>query len=485
MAKNYDDFKNIINSIEDINFRNKIIEWNEILDERCITLMIYLWIIKSGKYDDLLENLIDKEDSNMLIKFINLDNVNRKVVAFIYYYRFNALIDNLRNEHKKDYSEISKIFSYYVFYNELKEVRWCGSSYYYNSKLRKDSANLFRITKDIDEDNKKFKRIKKCIPFTQETVREIFNNSFNTIEEKNQLIKIFNKLITKQENTLAEIIIALAIGQVNGSCISLPSYSRSLGVVLFKYAHGKSFLIFRKKADINSIEFSNGSMCSFYDLSELTNRSLQLITNFSIDFSNIRDENMNNLNNWLHNLFCGKESICTYGSPILDRHVVNTFPINSDEALELSDMEFVFLLRIYRNMVYSKEISPKLDQEFSMVSEDIVLQLRSMIKAMAEIEINQEMNSEEWGKSIDNLNKLVTGIENLSEEEVRKIRNKMSFMDTIDWKKEREYFIEFINSKEELKFFYKTEKKSTEPLTWSVIKYTLLRSKEEKLTESN
>lgn len=121
----------------------------------------------------------------------------------------------------------------------------------------------------------------------------------------------------------------------------MPSYSNSLGVALYKYAHGKCSLVMKRNVYTNLVEI-DGKQSMFYKMIHLKTRDLKGI-NFNTDFSNVRDENMMCLNGWLHDLFGEEKNICSHVTPILDRHVVNTFPISSDEVVELNEIEFIFL----------------------------------------------------------------------------------------------------------------------------------------------
>ena len=420
---------------------------------------------------------IEKDKSNILTEWIDLKSINRRIIAFTYYYRFISLIEGLRKELGNEGHEFKELVSYYIFNNKIKELKWCGTSYYYNMKLRKNNENLFRATSDIQEDNKKFERIKKCVPLTIEALQEIFEDELTTHEDKSKIIRILNNGI-KPESTLLQTLVALAVGQVNGSETSLPSYSKSLGVALYKYAHGKCSLIIKKQADLNVVKLGKDSMCTFYEMNNIPTTTLKNV-DFSIDFSTARDESMKNLNRWLCDLFTDEKSICSHGTPILDRHVVNTFPIIDDETLELSNIEFIFLLRVYRNMVNSKEMSPMLENYFIDIKQDILAQISGMISAMNESEIVKQGNPE-WREAIENINKIVEQIERLDEEVLEYIKHKISFLDCIDWTKEKVYFMKFMENKEEARFFYKTERRSNEPLVWLIIKYTLLKLQEDK-----
>lgn len=73
-------------------------------------------------------------------------------------------------------------------------------------KLKSEQVNLFRATSDIQEDNKKFERIKEYIHGNIETLREIFDDISISQDEKGM-----------SESTLFHTLVILAVGQVNGS----------------------------------------------------------------------------------------------------------------------------------------------------------------------------------------------------------------------------------------------------------------------------
>ncbi|MGN9163006.1 hypothetical protein [Clostridium sulfidigenes] len=469
----------IMKDIPDIELKQKQLEWENILDEKCIVLMSYLWALKKGSYEEVLIECLNKDTTNVLSSFVDINRTDSQIRAFAYYYRFNSLISDLVIEYGEESKVINKLVSYYIFDNKMKELKWCGTSYYYNVKLRSEQVNLFRATSNIREDNKKFERIRKCIPLNIQTLMEIFEDVSISQDERTKLFKILNKGMVA-ESTLFHTIVALAVGQVNGSGTSLPSYSKSLGVALYKYAHGKCSLVMKRDVHTNIVEI-DGKQSTFYGMTNIKTRDLNGV-NFNIDFSNVRDENMMYLNKWLLDLFEEEKNICSHGTPILDRHVVNTFPISSDEIVELSEIEFIFLLRVYRNIVNTSEPVLTLDQIFINIKKDIVTQISGMHKAMKEAEMSQEGDStKEWNDALEGLDKVLDQINQLSTEEINDIKNKMTFLDLINWEEEKNYFDKFMEPKEDAKFFYKTEKRSKEQLTWMIIKYTLLRVQEDTL----
>lgn len=463
----------IIKDIPDIELKHKQLEWENILDEKCIAIMSCLWMAKKGIYEEILVEFIEKDTDNILSSFIGINRADSQIRAFTYYYRFNSLISDLVIEYGEKNKIINQLVSYYIFDNRMKEIKWFGASYYYNVKLKNAQVNLFRATSSIEEDNEKFKRIKKCTPLNIQSLIEIFGDKSISQDEQIKLFKILKKGIA-HESTLFHTVVALAVGQVNGSETALPSYSKSLGVALYKYAHGKCSLVMKRNVQTNIVEI-DGKKSTFYEMTHIKTRDLNGI-NFNIDFSNVRDENMKCLNGWLEDLFQEQKNICSYGTPILDRHVVNTFPIDPDEIIDLSEIEFIFLLRAYRNKVNTSEIVLTLDQIFINIKKDIITQISGMHKAIKENEIPQEREStKKRNEALESLTKVLEQIKQLSTEEINDIKKKMEFLDFINWEEEKNYFDKFMKPKEDVKFFYKTEKRSKEQLTWMIIKYTLLR----------
>lgn len=487
MDKKDKEFITVNECINNNEFKEKLLEWNKILDEKCRDLMISLWLLKSGANQEIIDKYIDENTNKTLSNFINENdvNINKKVMAYIYYSRFENLIQNLKAEYKDQNENIKKLVSYYLFDNKIKELIWYGGGYYYNVKLRNKRENLFRATIDINEDNKKFTRIKNYINCSMDSVYIKLKNKDITEDEYNKILKITKKNTDKQ-STIFKTLVVLAVGQVNGSEIALPSYSKCLGVALYKYAHGKCSLIVKEKAPINVIKFNNELINSFYDLKESNDKSLRDVNGFSIDFSTVRDENINNLNDWLSGLFGSEKNICKFGSPISDRHVVDTNPINkNDKIIILSDIELIFLLRIYKKMV-CKESDILILKRVNDVKDDILTQLNSVIKAMKNImdkDVGEDKDKIEnilrWKKEIKSICKLLSDIQKLDNKELEKISEKLNFITIIDWKKEEYYFKKFMRPKKPIEFFYRTEKRSNEHLKWIIVKHTLLEINEE------
>ncbi|WP_294379631.1 hypothetical protein, partial [uncultured Clostridium sp.] len=104
---------------------------------------------------DIIHKMEEKYKPNLSI---NLHGLSIYLNAYTYYIRYLYLINQLINEPKS-----KEIIDYYVFNNSLKELVGNGTSYYFNFRADMFKCTLFRITENLEKDNKKADELKERI----------------------------------------------------------------------------------------------------------------------------------------------------------------------------------------------------------------------------------------------------------------------------------------------------------------------------------
>ena len=214
---------------------------------------------------DVLKEKVFKLDGRLQSKDILLK-------SYILYNRLCILIEHLLDEYEDfNQSEKFEMIDYYLFDNRLKELNCTGLSWYYDCKFKPNSVRVFRSEGGIcNWENTKYN-------FGLESKIEVLKNIINNCREH------INKGNYK---------------------IKLRSYSKSFGVVLFKYLsipNGKSSvkLCFNEAVDTNVIILNNKpiSLQRFIANEEKINS-----IDFCIDMTSVRNEKRDNLTRWMKSL---------------------------------------------------------------------------------------------------------------------------------------------------------------------------------------
>lgn len=448
-----EEIKNRNNNIEKIN------EWKKNLDEDSFTLIVNLMRVKDSLSEDGVLKIrnLNKKYPNLNL---NLNGLTMQMNAFTYYHRFESLIRILLEEYKEYSEEIKKeMINYYIFDNSLKELEFQGPAFRYNFKAKKRMETIYRITKNNEKDNELFNVIKSINELTIAEFMRFYCMGENSTEELNEReseerrsTELALEYLFNNKKSITERLIAFAVAQVNGSSSALPSYSKSLGIDLYKYAHGDCVLKIKKNSTVNCIKKKYEKECFSFQrfISNKNITSLKSIESFSIDFSEVRNNEMKNLNKWLYD-FLGKENgICTYGTPILDRHVVSTSrPDENDIIVELSTPRLVILMSAYINILkkYNSKDDIILNEEIKSAQINVNNILEEIIKEIDESYSKAESKKEKFEALKSDINDVTQ----------RDIQELIQVLEVVNWERETVYFWDFIRAKKHVEFLLRIE----------------------------
>ncbi|NME81884.1 hypothetical protein [Clostridium sp. SM-530-WT-3G] len=390
--------------------------------------LYHIGINNDKSFSGIVDKMKGKYRPNLSI---NLCGLSIYLNAYTYYIRYLYLINQLIREHKS-----KEIIDYYVFNNSLKELVGNGTSYYFNFRADMFKGTLFRITENLKKDNKKADELKEKIDLKVKLTEQSLIDYFGIAKDLAEYMS--KNIIYNNEKDIVKMWILLCVSQVNGSKDNkLQSYSKSLGVVLFKYAHGKCKILIRENEDINCIKYKNENTTEL-QLFESDGKMWNNVEGFCIDFSNVRDDKLNNLNKWLESLYGEENNILTYSSPVFDRHVVNTFKMNENNSKIIKIVDNTELILFYRAYIlrFKKQVVENVFDDcikwleymknecFIESSPDIIKVIEDMIKCISEIEKDPERS-------------------NIISEKISIVLNTV-----VDWEKECYYFEQFIKNKD-------------------------------------
>lgn len=376
---------------------------------------------------DIIHKIEEQYKPNLSI---NLRGLSIYLNTYTYYIRYLYLINQLIRENKSN-----EIIDYYVFNNSLKELVGNGTSYYFNFRANMFKSTLFRITENLEKDNKKADELKEKINLKVKLTEQSLIDYFGIAKDLAEYMS--KNIIYNNEKDIVKMWILFCVSQVNGSKENkLQSYSKSLGVVLFKYAHGKCQILIRENEDINCIKYKNENTTEL-QLFESYGKIWNDVEGFCIDFSNVRDDKLNNLNKWLESLYGEENNILTYSSPVFDRHVVNTFKMNENNSKIINIVDNTELILFYRAYIlrFKEQFVKNVfvdcinwleymkNECFIESSPDIIKVIEEMIKSISEIEKNSERSK-------------------IINEKISTVLN------TVNWEKECYYFEQFIKNKD-------------------------------------
>ena len=252
---------------------------------------------------------------------INLIGLNPWLNARTYFCRYKNLYEDLKK--KPCYTPLELMYN---IFNPINELAWLGTKWEQLVNLETSHATLYRFSGNVDSDDNKVK---------------------NEID----------KLNSEDKTNLLYRAVRDAVAQVNGTeeeKLKLPSFSKSLGIVLFKYAHKGGVIRVRKDEQLNCFNRTT----SFHKL--FFCESKEKITEFCLDLSEdtATKKTLDSLNQWLtiwaQNEGEGRvKKINTLSSPLKDQHVIAVVSSKSHEV-QLSinnEMELCWILCEYAKRV--------------------------------------------------------------------------------------------------------------------------------------
>lgn len=470
------------------NFENKISE--DVYD----TLeKMYSLIVEKDK-----NAFINKVNENLdLLKKISLEKdlhpADIKLKVSIIYLRWCIIIKNLIEEYEDDNANgKKKIIDYYIGSKNMKEMNTFGLVYYYDVKYKKNTETLYSVGYGGDSTWEDWldKKNLKC----------------------NQL-----------QGNVIQLMFEACRDHINpGDKIRLKSLSKCFGVDLFKYMrldeNNVANLYIIKDANVNFIKIGDEEI-SLQDYllleDDIINNKVDLKNNspqFCLDFSNVRNEKIENFNRWskrflgedkyisqkefdeskkdnikenyffiLHMLReekrkQGEKAISSRVSPIVDKEVIvsdnlwTVDKINSNEVA-LKEKEkgispkvcyhFTFDTKEYYQLIfnyfkeYAKEKNGKNEKQFIDSYKSLIGEYESYYEKFLneKKQDENEMNREQDFNYLENLNDIIENLKYLgdgflTEEIPDKVNLALLF---IDWDKEE------IRKKWLIKNIYKLE----------------------------
>ena len=354
----------------------------------------------------------------------------------ILYQRICTLIEVLFGEYK-DFSpeDLIEVVDYYVLKNNLREFEFLGMGHLYYAKFKPKSEILFRSEKEIQGEIYQCKN--PMIDFidcksNEEIIKKIFNLCREHINKGKEKIK-------------------------------LRSYSKSFGVVLFKYLslieeEKNVYLIIANNIPVNYIDV-NKEKFSLQKFLMVKNSPDKV--NFCIDMSNIRLNKKKELTAWMKN-FLGDHSISLQSivTPIADKEVIFSFKPEEDKYYRLSEKDLIYLVFKYYEILYKKN-----------TNEDFNNHLMDMLE---ELKLNSVGNVEDE-IYLEILNYLEDCIKNPTHDTEQKIKEILSF---INWENElTDWKNNFKNSsiEEDFKKIYKNETTNRLISVFKLIQRNLLK----------
>lgn len=288
-------------------------------------------VIKSSSYD---MKCIEK--SNKLADILQLGDrqiVDKKFKISIYYLRWCKIIHYVLEYYKNNNEKSEILTDYYINSNILKEMNCLGIGYYFDIKYQKDNTNLYSTS---------YGRGTNWIDWIQ-----------GQNIDKNQL----------KENGVQLIFKACKTHINRGGNIKLISLSKCFGIDLFKYMHfdenGNVNLYIIKNAPVNFIQI-RGEKKSIQEY--LISDEFFDIRNkpqFCIDFTNVRNNKLENYNNWSKKFLGDKQYISQKEFDYVKTHIPNEYKEFDDLILDMIEKKH----KNGTNKAISSRVSPIKDRE--------------------------------------------------------------------------------------------------------------------------